>query len=646
MNIYNTSSIYLQSDDTGIDFVAAYSPSNAYVLLEQSLNMEHPESEDMRISTTYGGNPIRDMRYTTRKITFDFMVVGSSDKDVATKVESLSVIFSKIISKLYLDGGAYNSPSEYANSPRKFLDVGEGNVALQIRIGTSSEITQITRENGNLDFYEHTYATRVLVARLIPTEDFASSTRKMTISGQAKYVRSYKMELECEPYFSMQPMSIISGNAGLEIPNGANAITFPTLKGADVYPYSGTTIADVNRILIAPYNVHGTEPAPTRISTTVNGGTGILIARDAGISVLNAPSVPVYTGSSGKDNLFVTGQYLAMEANNTPAARKIIVEITSTSPDTYKYSVNGGASYTTGINMTTTPVNTILTSDASKFGSGLDGIKIQFKGLTGHAVGDKWEFYTHQSYVKTPMSTRNVYTDRQYAYDEDGMVLTAKAITVPYKCRSRYKVYIHFDKAGGFIPEFSMATGYGGYASSYSSKLYSGFSKYDWVMPGGTSSFVDLGILDFTASGTPGLAHPYVSSELMITFYMRSTNDVPVGSTMLINGFYLVPCQDDNSWFHAAWTDDGAERETFCNYDQLNPYMIETEPPSNTDIVHAMPLNGTYGGGFITLIPNQINTLLMLPIFSTDTDWRKSTLSIGGTLDYTRIAYKPRFVTI
>ena len=309
MNIYDTSSVYIQDDENGIELVAVYSPNNAYVLLEQSLNIEHPESEDMRISTTYGGNPVRDMRYTTRKISFDFMIVGSSDKDVATKSEAFSVIFSKIISKLYLDGGAYNSPSEYANAPRKFLDVGEGGVSIQIRIGKASETTQITRENGTLDFYEHTYSSRVLVARMLATEDYASSARKMTVAGQAKYVRTYKMELECEPYFSMQPMSIISGNAGLEIPNGANAIQFPSLKSADVYPYSGTTIADVNRILIAPYNVHGSEPAPTRISTVVNGGTGILIARDAGISILNAPSVPVYTGSSGKDNLFVTGQY-------------------------------------------------------------------------------------------------------------------------------------------------------------------------------------------------------------------------------------------------------------------------------------------------------------------------------------------------
>ena len=56
MNIYDTSSVYIQDDENGIELVAVYSPNNAYVLLEQSLNIEHPESEDMRISTTYGGN--------------------------------------------------------------------------------------------------------------------------------------------------------------------------------------------------------------------------------------------------------------------------------------------------------------------------------------------------------------------------------------------------------------------------------------------------------------------------------------------------------------------------------------------------------------------------------------------------------------
>lgn len=639
MATYNTSLLVIKDEISTIDFIS----SAIYQYLDGTFEVEQPEISDIRsTSLMYGGRPIKEMQYGTRKLRFSFRILGTTDNDVTTYLNNLQIVLSKLNSKLYIDGGAYRASTAYSTTTVGDQDTGDSGVLVEFRLGKSDTSTSITMEAGtsaSTRLLEYRYISRALRGTIKGITDNVSSARTATSNGSAYKFRTYEIELECEPYFSLPSTAIVSGNA-----------TDSRISGLDMYsgsiePY---TASRHNRIIIPANLIYGTEPAPTRISTRVIGGWGALMARDVGVSILNAPSAPIFTGS-GIDDLFVSGHYLYPDVSNTNGtlSSKCIVEITSINPDVYRYSTNGGSSWTTNNTLTSSVSSkqkTILNSYAGYSIS--DGITIEFHNHLGHAVGAKWEFYTHQSWI--PLSgVTDMYANRAYVYSDDGHFTKQIGITVPKQCKGKYKVYYVFARSNLPSPEMSMKLYYLGYNTVSSQRLYSGGANYEWVAPGLNSNFVDLGVLDFTASGTPALSHPGASAQIELQIYVRTSETITNPSTITSDGIYLIPCGDNNSWIHAAWTDDEDGYETFCNYDMANPYMVETKSPLDSRIFRrSMPLNGSYGGNFITLIPGDINTILMFPIFSTTTDWRQSTIPAGSYCETPRIAHKPRFMVI
>lgn len=623
------------SDGGFINFIDSHPSLSAYKLFDNTLDIGTPEVNAARsASVSYGGSPIRDIQLMPRKIGFDFMVVGTNENEVIESLRQLMNALGGTVTRFHFDGGAYSATSEYVTANRKTFDTGQQGSMLHIGLNPGSTGTTVKRENGLSESETLIFSTRILLAEITLLDSYANSSNKITLGGSNVYQRQYHIELECDPYFTLPARSVVGTNGDTRL--------LSSMYSGGVDPYAGYT-GRYNRIFIDGNQVDGTHPAPTRISFNVNGGWGALIARDAGISALNSPSSPVFAGT-GKDDLLVSGQYVDVDAGLGMKGKKIVIKIVSLSPDKFQYSTDGGSSWSASINVDAggiqSTTHTVLNSTANS-----TNISITFGAASGHVVNDTWTFYSHQAYIPVDY-TRDVYANRSDAYSESGFYLTGAYINIPQGCRSRYKVYVRFS-ASGYVPEFAMSTAYAGFSASYSSHLYSGNAKYDWTLPGSGSDFADLGIIDFTASGTPALAHPYVGGKMLISIYTRSVDTITNPASCTIGWIYLIPCQDDNSWIHAAWTDDGAERETFCNYDQLNPYMAETKIADTTfGTRYIMPLNGTYGGNFITLIPDVDNTILCFPIFSTQTDWRRSSIPSGSTNDSVHIAYRPIYTVI
>lgn len=639
--------LQLKDENGPINFVQSSQNGSIYQYIDDSLDIGYPDIDDIRVSAFgYGGNPIKDMLYKTRKISFKFRIIANTENEMLEMVRDIQFKISKIHSKLYYDGGGYSIKTQYPTNAWVGDDTGDSGVRLVFWNG-STATSQVGVTEGNtagvddFDYLKYSVSIRIIRAILTSEDTYLSSTDIVQVNQNKKMFRIYKLELECEPFFTMPGL----------------AITSPAVNLSGYYPkdltsmYSGFNAPDTsatNRLLIPNGMVVGTEPAPTRIVTKINSGLGIIIGRDAGVSVLNGPSAPAFTGS-GANDLIVYGQYLAANGTNILGAKnkKVIVEITQAYPTQFRYSLDNGSTWVNNQNIGSPLV--ILSSDSlyNITNDANQKITIDFldytAGIIGRrTVGDKWTFYTHQSCI--PLSgTTNIYTNRNSVYADDGYLISTFNINVPFMCKSRYRVYFVYSSVG-YSPEFMMKMYYAGYTTSTSVKLYSGSGKYDWTLPGTGANFVDLGLIDLTNSGTPSLGQPNISSEIKVEVYTRTYSDIPNPSSITPTCVYLVPAQDNNSWFHGKWKQNGSGNVTFCNFDRTNPYMSEVQPSR----YHSMPLDGTYGGDFITLIPNQHNTVLMIPCSGASNDWRESTISTDGIAycDTPKITYRPTFINI
>ena len=621
-----------------------------YQYLDDTLDISMPEIDDIRMSSmSYSGSPIRDMQYKTRKIKFDFRVIANTENGLTGAMIELQRILSKINNKYYHSGGAYSTYATYPNNAGVGIDTGDIGVQFVFWYGNTNTGGVVTRETGqygsDTGMLDYKVRTRILRAELTSRDKYLTSLDNLSASGLNRLYRVYSLELECEPYFFLPAIAIVDSIGFV----GTQPKYLGQTHSQRVAPED--TITYTNRILIPSYNIAGTEPSPTRIativSTTSEFAQGIIIARDAGVSVLNAPSVPVFTGT-GINDLIVSGQYLDATSGLEATAKKIVVEITSTvGGDIYRWSIDGGTTWAGSSPITTiNHVNSILNSNSLYDTTLNNPLKIQFMKQTGHVVGDKWEFYTHQSYLRFTDSI-DIYANRNSVYDDGGYWAKTFYLNIPYGCRSRYRVYLLFS-ATGYTPEFMMKTYFLGNSSDTGVPIAGGECRYDWTLPGNNSNFVDLGLLDFTASGVSPLNHPNATSELQINVYTRTYELISNPATLNLLGAYFIPAQDDNSWFHASWTLDGRKYQTFCNFDLQNPYMCEAESSVGVPAFQrVMPLDGTYGGNYITLIPGYNNTIMMIPLMGTSRDWRESVIPDNTAIcDRIQIGYKPTFLSI
>lgn len=611
-NEYASSHMELAGDYDGIHFIGSLTTDFRY--LDDTLIIETPDVEESRFSSVaYAGRTLKDISYKTRKISFDIEIYGASDNAVLSNVERLRALLSRTTSPLYLAGGAYNLTHNYSSSGFPLHDTGDSGLIFGFRLGKDAGPAITTENDASNSYTNNVLYTRVLKAYMTSSERYFTSARQKSVNGVMKYYRAYTLELECEPYLYMRPRKIVE-------------IAEPGLKSGDVSPIN----SNVNRIIISGANVVGSEPAPTRIMTHLSGAQGIVMGRDAGISMVNCPSFPVQSTGSGLNDIYVTGDYRSA----TGKIYKVKISSTGGARDQIRISTNNGSSYGASQDLYA----------HAPYQLGSDNAYVYFEHSTGHTLNDVWTFNSHQVY-KVVNYTRDVYANRNEAYSEDGLYVTSLYFNVPYGCHSRYKVYITFT-ATGYTPELSGKIFYGGYGTSYGGKLYSGGSKFDWIAPGVVTNWADIALIDLTASAVPGFMHPAASGEVKIDILTRSIGTISNPASLEIESVYLIPCPDENSWFHAGWTDDGDEYEHYCNYDMDNPYMVETIQQGVGSYRRVMPLNGTYGGNFLTLIPKLDNTIVMVPLFTTTTNWRETIFPEASYTGYTSVSYKPRYLVL
>lgn len=608
---YASSYMGFYSDYDSISFIGSLTTDFRY--LDDTLTIETPEKEEIRFSSLgYSGHSLKDVIYKSRKISFDIEIYGNTDKLVLANVERIQAMLSRTTSPFYLGGGAYNFSHSYSTSGFPTYDTGDSGLIFGVRMGKDGG-TGITTESGNTDSYtDNVLYTRVLSAHMTSSSIYFSSARQKSVNGVNKYFRTYTIDMECEPYMFMRPRRVVS-------------IPEPGLKEGLVSPSN----SDTNRVIISGSSIAGTEPAGTRILTHLYGAQGIIIGRDAGISMVNCPAFPEQTTGSGKNDIYVTGDY-----RNT-AGKTYKVKISATGArDSIQISTNGGASYGASQELYA----------FAPYQLGSDNAYVYFESETGHTLNNVWTFVSHQT-VKDVSDTIDVYANRTSAYTDNGLLVTSLYYNIPYGCHSRYKVYVKISSTG-YTPELSAKMYYGGYNTSGGHKIYSGGAQFDWTTIAESSNWADLALIDLTASAMPASMHPSASGEVKIEIYTRAIGAIQNPASLTIDLAYLIPCPDENSWFHAGWTDDGSQYEHYCNYDMDNPYMAESLAPDEGSYRRVMPLNGTYGGNFITLIPKLDNTLVMIPLDGNATDWRRTSFGGSGQTGRTEISYKPRYLVL
>jgi hypothetical protein len=325
----------------------------------------------------------------------------------------------------------------------------------------------------------------------------------------------------------------------------------------------------------------------------------------------------------------------------TQTGYAVEVKMVDVSPNNvYQYRTNDGSGWSGWSSS-----RTIVAKQPQEL---LDDVWIMFWTGTGHILNDVWSFNTHQTYTDIS-TTYDLFSNFVTVGTENGYSTVSKRFTIPPGCKSRYKVLLNFLNSDNLLLEYSMNVSFLGYDGT-AVRVVTGTQKFDWVRPPITSRYVDLGIIDLNPLNSPFLLHPNGACEMDVTIYIRSEETLVSGDDIVLDSIYLVPVQDDTGYFHAVWKFDNEGREIYSNYDPSNPYILEIShnmiDGASPDTAFVVPLDATYAGNPITLIPGVLNTVLILPIFSTNTsDWRVGSLEAGNS-GSGYIAIRPRFLNI
>lgn len=606
-----TATLKLKDDNETVDFL----DGTNYKLQDSTFKISIPEKVESRVNDNFfAGRNLQRMEYGPRQITFDVRVVGSTQLAVSQSVSKIQRLLSRASSLTYLQGGAYNQNLTMVEGS----DTGDQGVILQLRRG-SDALTNITSEYTNdSTAISGLYTMRVISGDLEVVDNIFGSADRMGTTPN-KYFRNCTLTLQVEP-FILGPSTVIS------------TLATPGYKNEPLNS-AGTDNGQVNRLFIAAASVPGDVEALTRIGTKLNNSQGIIIARDAGISLLNCPSYP--TLSSGLDDVFVYGNVY----DDSNLSLKIKINSVG-SPNQFQFSNNNGSSYGTAQNIVAwTPFQLTPAS-----GGPIDAYAV-FGSTTGFTLNQTWTFSNHQAYFDNPGSSLDTYTIREDLMGESGAALYSFYVNVPPGCRSRYKFVAALQS--DILAEFRMRVSFIGRASA-SSRIATEPQYYEWVGPYGNRT-IDLGLIDLTSMTNPFMSHPYTGTVLQIIIYARTQEEI-VSDTADVIGFlrgYLVPAQDEYSYMQAGWKNDGAGREVYSNYDAGNPYIAEESVnlfDGNLSGRVSMGLDATYGGNIVTLIPNVKQTILFVPMLSVSQDWRAAGLQTNGETGDTYVAIRPRYL--
>lgn len=598
--------LILKDDVDSVTFINTPANSGTYRYLENTFETQIPERKEIRTDLLYGfGRDLLSLSYRNRSIRFQFLVVGSTDSVVQAAITKISRMLIRAQDPIYLNGGGYSDTLTSAEG----LNTGDNGLILRYKLRSSTEGTIENELGANVT--GQNILTYKVISGDLRVIDQVSSGRKMGND----YVATCELILETDP-FGLAEARILAKATG----DGFYGVgTAPDIDNRH------------NRFHIPAASIPGDAPALTRIYTNLQNALGIIIGRDAGISLLNSTSFPAFTGT-GLNDCFVWGQKRANASNSY-----FRIKITGTgTPNQFAWSANDGSTWSSNIAITArTPIQL----------SGTD-TWVYFVNSTGHTLNDYWRFMDHQTYINGTTAI-DIYSNRESFYAMGGGTFSTTSFTIPKGCHSRYKIYADINISGVQYYEVSMGIAY--YTLAGTSVAATEDIQYDWIKPESDSILVDMGMIDLSPKSSPFMLQPGAFSYGKITLKLRAISNISSPGSAKLDYILFVPAQDDNSYMHAAWDYDSASgREVYCNFDPNNPYLAEVDANHFTTGYNGSSsvagLDFTMAGNVITLIPGVDNTIVFFPLLVATGNWRGAQATAGGHTGETSLAIRPRYL--
>lgn len=606
----------LQDDIDSIDFIGG---AQTYQLLDGTFEMPVPESvvKD-REFVDKSRKRMQSRYYTQREITFEFRVKSTSQQGLVDAVNVIYRMLSRASSPRYINGGVYSDTIGYNSSDADAIGTvtGDQGLILVVKMTDGADVA-ITNEVDEAAYDYREYTANVISAEmevLLPL-----SVEGYATSGATYYYNRVAITLVCKPALSAVPRRVAS------VATNLTALPYPYGSGG-------------NRLIIPAASVPGTEEALTRITTAISNGYGVIIAREAGKSLLNCPTPAYKISPSGTSNadpvayMFSYG-YGEQATSNVAATNIYDVKIITTSPFVIQWKKNGG-SYSA--NVTVTPYTNIVFESGTGYEFG-----VVFTDTVG-SVDDVYRIHNNQSFIY-PNASFNANADIATYMDSFGKLLGKFNVNIQRGVYGKYKVLAHIS---GPNTNHEVRLSVKSFThNGYSSPSYSGWIAHP---VGGNAALIDMGTIDLSPQSRKAGLRPISDQVLACAVYARGLQ-APTGThTISIGSVFLVPCEDENSMLRVGWIFDGPGFEEFCNYDKERPYIVEVNagytPPtySVSDHTTVFQLDETHDGNVITLIPGLTNTIMFVPIVGATGDYRNYYWSNTGDTGPVTVSIKPQ----
>lgn len=641
-----TAGLILRDDIGSISFV----DNSTYKLLDESFEMKFPALElTKHRKYFYAGRDIVSSDFGPRKVSFAFLVVGTTDANADAGVNAISKMIIRNLSDTYASGGQYNKL--YLDEG---YDTGDNGLILRVKFNNYTEnIDTESWKNAAIESITTSgyYTLKVITAELEVERGLFDMLRLKYDVGSTKYFRECVLTLECEP-FILGPARILTDS--YDISADLATAGFSNAKAASIpMPYNLNSGYEnsYNKFVIPAADIVGDAPMLTRfrVIPDSNAASAVVIARDAGISLLNSPSVPERISGTSRNDIFTHGDMRNAEGYS--------FRIQTNTSAQYRTSDDDGSTWTSYANIVPGNSHQIKGSGGETYNA-----YVVFPSNTAGVYSvdtTTWTVKSNQSYLPGNGSTTYASLTNSLFNGTTGEEIDEIQFNIPSGCYSKYAVFANIVANGRH--EYKMKVRYfsPGNEATWS---YTEDNSFVWTTMGDRNyndCVVNLGMIDVSPRGMPVTLHPETifMGEIKILVRNLQYASTPSGSIEVRN-IWLVPIQDTHSMMYAAWGYQGDGVATFSNYDPSNPYRaIENRswlnPYSTDDEDHPMrasiPLDGTMAGNIPTLIPGVDNTIMILTLgtFASLPDWRaKNLLPTNAKVITFGIAGRPRYLSI
>jgi len=598
----------LQDSVEYVDFIS--DATSTYYLLDGTFDAPVPDPIERRLELM---NPVSrnliSRSYENREITFLYQIKATTRKGIMDAANKVFRILARANLNKSISGGIIDGKFDYYPAANDETYSGDGGVVLKIQFGPTTG-SNYTDELGTTRADNRVYIFRVIAGEQTLNNLFSADG--VAINDGGFLATEVELMLECEPLAVGPPR---------EVADVANLYSIP---------YPAGTSGRTNRIVITGANIPGSHDALVRMTTNTNGN-GMIIARDYGRSIWNTPSLPKNISSG----LYST-QFIPYGDVESSTGKLYEIYVNSLSPLNVKHRVDGGtwsANY---------DASTPFVRHEIETGVGYFTTVAAPSGLT---PTNTLAFNTHQAYIAMG-NTSDMYTNLATFMSDDGYSVTNAYVVAQPGVSGRYKIIASIDMDTANIEAQA-------YVFASNSVVTSDAFKTNWIRPPANTVYwmADLGVIDFTPRGSRGADHPDTTIVYGISLRFRLLEAVSASSDLTINGIYLIPCDDANSYIHAGWNTSRDGIEVYSNFNPSAPYIAESVVDYRTTSGAVdnliVPLDESHQGSMITLIPNVTNTIMCVPIFGSQTrEFRDKSTTTSTNTDRATVVIRPRYLLV